>query len=107
MQTILTNLLEGRGTPQMIQDTIQKYKSSYSFDQFCLNYGRPNHPIVINPWSLFHILFHSNKTKKYSCLPFLSDIPISYQRYRLRTTFHNIAETFLPMDIVRYIEAFI
>ena len=107
MQTILTNLLEGRGTPQMIQDTIQKYRLSYSFDQFCLNYGTPNHPIIINPWSLFHILFHSNKTKKYSILPFLADIPISYQRYRLRTTFHNIGETFLPMDIVRYIEAFI
>ena len=107
MQTILTNLLEGRGTPQMIQDTIQKYRLSYSFDQFCLNYGTPNHPIVINPWSLFHILFHSNKTKKYSILPFLDEIPLSYQRYRVRTTFHNIGETFLPMDIVRYIEAFI
>ena len=103
----MENLLEGRGTPQMIQDTIQKYRLSYSFDQFCLNYGTPNHPIVINTWALFHILFHSNKTKKYSILPFLEEIPISYLRYRVRTTFHNIGETFLPMDIVIYIEAFI
>jgi len=107
METILTNLLKGRGTSQMIQDTIQKYRLSHSFDQFCLNYGRPNHPIVINPWSLFHILFDSNKKKKYSMLPFIREIPISYKRYRVRTTFHVIGETFLPMDIVRYIEAFI
>ena len=78
MEAILTNLLKGRGTSQMIQDTIQKYRLSHSFDQFCLNYGRPNHPIVINPWSLFHILFHSNKTKRYSLLPFIKEIPLYY-----------------------------
>ena len=107
MEAILTKLLNGRGTQQMIEDTILKYKRSKHFDEFVLNYGRLNHPIIINPWSLFHILFHSNKTKKYSLLPFIKEIPLYYHRYRVRTTFHYIGETFLPMDIVRYIEAFI
>lgn len=31
METILTNLLKGRGTPQMIEDTILKYKRSKHF----------------------------------------------------------------------------